>query len=226
MTPDFRSLRGEGRFIFLRHGESVGNNDGIIQGRHPSSLTPRGREQAARAGVWLRKRPPVLVLSSPLGRARETADIVAAAAGLPAVTDLDDLTEIDTGLFTGLTIAQARERHTETYRDFQQASWDAVPGAETSDVLYDRAHRVWEHLLLHFRAGRTSILCVTHSGFLQWIVRATLGWKSWMPLFSASGNCHITELAIRNRDLGEGRHAHYVEWVRVNSAPTDDPEVP
>jgi broad specificity phosphatase PhoE len=220
--PDFRSLLGKGSFTFFRHGESQGNRDGAMQGRLPSTLTERGREQARVAGLWLAPRRPDLILTSPLGRARETAEILARESGVASIEPLEELTEIDTGIFTGLTWAEAAARNPSAHRQLQQRSWDGVPGAEPSAALFERAEAVWSILFGRFAQGRRSIACVTHSGFLQWIIRSTMGWKSWMPLVSASGNCHVSELVVDNQDLGGGERSLYANWVRVNSPPAAD----
>lgn len=222
--PDFRALLGKGSFMFFRHGESQGNRDGAMQGRLPSTLTERGREQAREAGIWLAPRKPDAVLTSPLGRARETAQIIAQEAGVGPVQSLEELTEIDTGLFTGLTWAQAAERHPTVHRQLQLRSWDGVPGAEGSAALYERAEAAWAILFRLFGEGRRSIVCVTHSGFLQWIIRSTMGWRSWMPLVSASGNCHVSQLVVDNRDLDGGERTLYASWVRVNAPPAGEDE--
>ncbi len=222
--PDFRSLLGKGSFTFFRHGESQGNRDGAIQGRLPSTLTERGREQARGAGIWLASRKPDAVLTSPLGRARETAQIIARELGIASVQSLEELTEIDTGIFTGLTWAEAEERHPQVHRQLQRRSWDGVPGAESSAALYDRAEAAWAILFGLFGEGKRSVVCVTHSGFLQWIIRSTMGWKSWMPLISASGNCHVSQLVVDNRDLGGGERSLYANWVHLNSPPAGEGE--
>lgn len=83
----------------LRHGQTVWNVEGRLQGRLDSALTPLGQVQAARQGAILRRlgvTAPVLV--SPLGRARATA----ALAGLSADVD-DRLAEIDMGRRQGRT---------------------------------------------------------------------------------------------------------------------------
>ena len=115
------------------------------------------------------------ILSSPLGRARDTAAEIAHALGIPEVETVEELTEIDIGIFAGLTLEQARERHPERYRAFMQESWEGVPGAERIDALYARALAAWQTLIQRHAQGRRSVLAVTHSGFLQWIIRSTLG---------------------------------------------------
>jgi len=92
----------------LRHGETLWNREHRFQGRLDSPLTERGRDQARRQGVALRRALgdmiPVLV-SSPLGRAVETMRLACAAAGWdPTGGRLDpDLREISLGDYDGLT---------------------------------------------------------------------------------------------------------------------------
>jgi broad specificity phosphatase PhoE len=92
----------------LRHGETVWNREHRFQGRLDSPLTERGRDQARRYGVALRRllgdAVPDLA-SSQLGRAVETLRLLCTAAGWPAeASRLDpDLQEISFGDFDGLT---------------------------------------------------------------------------------------------------------------------------
>ncbi len=64
--------------IFLRHGESVGNAESRWQGQADYPLTDKGRQQAqALAERWLtEKRAFDYIISSPLSRASETAEII------------------------------------------------------------------------------------------------------------------------------------------------------
>jgi broad specificity phosphatase PhoE len=214
---DFRELSGTADFLFMRHGESEGNRNGEMQGRQESRLTEAGRGQARGAGRWLAGRGIGRVFASPLGRAMETAAIAASVADLPAPEPLALLEEIDIGLFTGLSHEQAAARHPAEYAAFQRSSWEAVPGAEPVDRLYARAMQLWRLLLTRAQAGERSILCVTHSGFLQWIIKATVGHRAWMPLFSASDNCCVSHLRVENRDADGGRTL-LASWLLVNAS--------
>ena len=227
---DLRGFPGTADLYFLRHGESEGNRDRIMQGRHDPPLTPLGREQAKAAGAWFESRGLKQVLTSPLLRAFQTAEIVAEMAGAPAPRLLQDLTEIDTGIFTGLSFEQARARFPAAWEVFQRESWEGVPEAERIAALLDRAHRVWDLLAEMAAGGAHSILCVTHSGFLQWILRWTLGSRTWMPLFAAADNCCVSHLRIENRAVSDGGRAdggradgaregtrHYAAWTLVNA---------
>src|SRR5580704_8037983 len=93
--------------IYLaRHGQTEFNRDGRLQGRIDSPLTELGLDQAAQVGAWFAPRidDPArwTVSTSPLGRARKTAAIIAAASGLGGrvVTD-ERLIELSIGAWEG-----------------------------------------------------------------------------------------------------------------------------
>ncbi len=94
-----------------------------------------------------------------------------------------------------------------------------MPEAETAKSLYARAGKAWERLFAEHAQGRTRILAVTHSGFLQWIIRTTVGLRSWMPLFSASTNCCISHLRVDNQPQNGGGATYYVNWLMLNAPP-------
>ena len=82
----------------LRHGESEANVRRVFSnGKLDLPLTALGREQAARAGRWLRDRGVTHVYSAPLLRARQTAAILAEQLGLDQPTVVTDLDEVRVG---------------------------------------------------------------------------------------------------------------------------------
>jgi broad specificity phosphatase PhoE len=91
----------------IRHGQTEFNREGRYQGHCDSPLTALGRNQAARVGEMLRgligDPAPWRFVSSPLGRAVDTAQIVRTAAGLPDLALDPRLREISMGSWDGLT---------------------------------------------------------------------------------------------------------------------------
>ena len=90
----------------VRHGQSEWNRIGRIQGRRESPLTGRGREQAVALGRMLRKvlpDPGIDIVASPLGRAFETATIIAGELGRAAsdVRTDERITDFDVGVLAG-----------------------------------------------------------------------------------------------------------------------------
>ena len=120
----------------VRHGETEWSRSGQHTGRTDIAMTAEGERQAATLAARLAAQTFVLVLSSPLARARETARI----AGYGAVAEItDDLREWDYGAYEGRTTADIR-------RD--RPGWSvwtgAVPGGETVDEVGARLQRVIE----------------------------------------------------------------------------------
>lgn len=118
--------------VCIRHGETEWSRARRHTGRTDLPLTAAGREQALLAGRRLAGRSWALVLSSPLRRARETAQL----AGLDAEAD-GDLAEWDYGDVEGRTTAEVREETPdwEIWRD-------GPPGGETVEAVGERADRV------------------------------------------------------------------------------------
>jgi broad specificity phosphatase PhoE len=214
---DLRAFPGTADFYFIRHGQSESNRDGVIQGRDPSRLTEEGRRQARAAGGWFAGKGLDLVLASPLARAAETADLIGAECGVPVLA-APELMEIDTGIFTGLTFAEAEQRHPASWRAFLGQSWEAVPEAERIAELLPRAELAWGRLTGLVGEGKRRLLCVSHGGFLQWLIRSTLGGRTWMPLFGAMGNCSVSHLQVTNTQLAEDARAHHAAWLMINAA--------
>ncbi|HTX74351.1 MAG TPA: histidine phosphatase family protein [Rectinemataceae bacterium] len=211
----FSELREETRFLIVRHGQSEGNARMIIQGRRDFGLDESGRAQAAAAGAWLAARRVDALLSSPQSRAAETARIIAAACGSGEPRYDPVLSEIDTGMFSGLSLDEARLRFPEVYRAFERRSWDGVPDAESSTAIYARAMKAWNLLRGLALAGARGVACVSHGGFIQWLVRSTFNCRSWMPLLP-TGNCGVFELLVMPTGPGEPA---YLQWRLLNYLP-------
>ncbi|MFA6506639.1 MAG: histidine phosphatase family protein [Treponemataceae bacterium] len=186
----FARLKRPTHFVLIRHGRSEGNASGIFQGRKEYPLSDIGREQAADVGRSLAAYSDAVMLCSPLSRARETAEIAARMAGLKPPSVREELTELDTGTFTGRSWDEIREKNGEEWIRFRSRSWEGVAGAEREEALYARAIRAW--MLLRDTALKTDASCVvavTHGGFLQWLIRSTFGSRTWFPLVPIENCC-------------------------------------
>lgn len=122
---------------YMRHGETDWNVAGRLQGRHDVPLNARGRSQATHCGEILRELfaregralPTLDFFSSPLGRARQTMELVRAALGLPADGYQVEpaLSEISFGAWEGFTIAELRERDPQGVAAREQDKWRFLP---------------------------------------------------------------------------------------------------
>jgi probable phosphoglycerate mutase len=126
-----------GRLVLLRHGETEWSRTGRHTGRTDVPLTQHGEELAAASGRLLEGYRFELVLSSPLERARRTAE----CAGLVAVVD-DDLLEWDYGGYEGLTTPQIRKQVGYDWTVFEHGVPPGETPGETVEEVAARASRV------------------------------------------------------------------------------------
>ena len=190
-------MAGPVTLLLLRHGESEGNVTRRIQGWDDLPLTDLGRRQAEAAGRRLAGSGAAALYSSPLRRAHDTAEIVAAHVGLDVI-DLDDLREYHFGEAEGLSWDEAAARFGLEGRD-----WGAgrIPGEEGVTAFRDRVERrIGE--LAERHASDVAIVAV-HSGVLGAILSRLLGLSDaeYAQIYTANGG--ITTL----RDGMDGRTA-------------------
>lgn len=88
------------RLYLVRHGETVGNADRIMQGQTQGELNAKGREQAREAALKMKDADIDVFVSSDLRRSAETCGIIAEPHGMPVITT-PLLRERDWGSFTG-----------------------------------------------------------------------------------------------------------------------------
>lgn len=128
-----------GQIYLVRHGATAWNKAKIFRGRRDVPLNEQGRLEAACAASALRQVSLAAVYSSPLSRARETAETVAAGHGLAVIVD-EALTDIDYGEWTEYWDAEARWKFGDQYRQ-----WKELPhlvrfaGGESLDDVRRRA---------------------------------------------------------------------------------------
>jgi uncharacterized phosphatase len=144
--------------VLVRHGQTDWNVERRIQGSSDIPLNETGRRQARDAARLLAREHWDSIVSSPLSRARETAEILAAELGLGAVEVVDGLQERNYGAAEGLTGPEAEELY-----------HGRVPGRETPAAVVERVHSVLVALARE-HPGK-AVLVVTHGGVIGTLVR-------------------------------------------------------
>lgn len=144
----------------VRHGETEWNAARRIQGRTDIPLNETGRQQAREAAELLARRRWHGVYTSPLGRARETASIIAERLGLDGVTAIDALVERDYGEAEGMGFDEIEALYPEGVR---------APGQETREEV---AARVVPALLeLAERHPGARLVIVSHGGAIRSVLQ-------------------------------------------------------
>ena len=166
--------------IVVRHGQTEANAAGHLLGRSDVPLTELGRRQAESVAVALRELDVAQVVSSPLRRARETAD----ALGLPVVVD-DRWIELDYGEFEGRPISGvpaedwARWRHDLEF---------APPGGESLAALGRRVRAACDDLAQ--LAREQHVIVVSHvspvKAAMAWALGVSdeISWRSYVAVAS------------------------------------------
>lgn len=182
------------RVLLIRHGETVWNALGKQQGQLDTGLNERGVAQAERLAQALAGRKIHALVSSDLGRARQTAGIISGALGLEATFD-PRLRERHLGILQGLTIAAFRQEHPETYRRFRGSDVDwAMPGGESLRQLDERVIDCLGDLAARHE-GKILAL-VTHGGVLDRIFRHVCGLGSEVPRAFSLLNASLNEFSV------------------------------
>ncbi|GAB1821824.1 bifunctional RNase H/acid phosphatase [Herbidospora sp. RD11066] len=157
--------------ILLRHGQTALSVEKRFSGLGDPALTELGESQAAKAAERLAGAKLDAIVSSPLGRARQTAEAVAKTTGLPVHVD-EDLRETDFGAWEGRTFAEIQERWPHEMTAWLNDPAVAPPGGESFQTAGHRVQRARERLLAG-HPGET-VLVVSHVTPIKLLVRYAL----------------------------------------------------
>lgn len=158
--------------MVVRHGETEWNTEGRRQGHLDSTLTAKGRAQAEALAQRFTPESCSAIYSSDLGRAYETAKVIAEKTGHEVVADAR-LRERNLGIFQGLDGDEIRARYPREYEEHRNGGADhAVPEGESFRQQTRRNMACLEELAK--RHTGQIIMVVTHGGVLSALFRHTL----------------------------------------------------
>lgn len=175
--------------VLVRHAQTPWNLEGRVQGHYDVPLDGAGRAQARRAAGVLAGAGAVALWASDLVRARETAEIVAAACGLQVQLD-KRLREIDVGVRVGLTGDEYAERFPAEYASRNSGRPLLVAGEESTAAVAERVAAVLRECLEALADAQTGFV-VAHGGCLREGIGELLGWQAGTARHQLSGlqNC-------------------------------------
>jgi len=183
------------RILFVRHGETDYNAEGRLQGQRDVPLNGRGVAQASAIGQWLAKAMPEAVaefeaasafVCSPLGRTRQTMELMRAALRLPIERYRLDpsLLELSFGGWEGLTWPQVAKRDPAGAKAREADKWNfAPPGGESYAMLADRL-RPWLETI------ERDLFVVSHGGVARALMTLLAG---------------VAPAAAENAEIWQGR---------------------
>ena len=117
-------------FYIFRHGQSTYNVEGRTQGQtNDSVLTDLGKEQALTVGERLKDKGIEIIVTSPLKRAMQTAELANKTLNLPVKTD-DHFIEVNVGVVEGMHYTKIRDEYTDIFNKMH------TPGDEFENICY------------------------------------------------------------------------------------------
>ena len=186
------------RLLLVRHGVTTWNREGRFQGHLDAPLADEGRLEARLLGERLAAESDreLRIVTSPLGRAAETAAILADALGSRASASVRTdprLMEIGQGEWEGRTHAELEVDDAERYATWRsRAGEEQPPGAETIDAALVRVAEVLDELA---GGNDDAALClVSHGGILRLAARHLLGLEARQAWAMDVDNASLSEL--------------------------------
>ncbi len=191
------------RVIIVRHGQSSYNALKMIQGRcNESVLTEKGSVDAQKVGAALSSLSFDAVYSSPLQRAKQTAEIILSyLQGSPELRAVEKLMEIDLPLWEKQPKSEVKEKFSEDYRCWKERPHEFCMVLPTSVgsrehfpvlALYEQAQQFWQEILPRHQGG--TILIVAHNGINRCLITSALGISPSRYHSIQQSNCGINVL--------------------------------
>ncbi|MEB3343274.1 histidine phosphatase family protein [Okeania sp.] len=191
------------RVILVRHGQSTFNVESRIQGRLDASvLTERGQNTARQVGAALQNLKFDAIYSSPLQRAKQTAEIIHSCLDSPPKLEIqENLREIDLPLWEGMLRDEVIEKYPENYKFWKSHPHEfymeiSTPEGKTKHYpvlsLFKQANQFWSEVLTT-HIGKT-ILVVAHNAINRCLISRALGIEPCYYQSIQQSNCGINIL--------------------------------
>lgn len=191
--------------VMLRHGQTKSNADSRMQGQIDTELNEEGRAQAVNAATVLSKRQPLLIVSSDLRRAHDTARTLAERCSLEVRTD-ERLRETHLGDWQGMTHAEVDAKYPGQRQAWRNRPYWAPPGGESRLDVADRSIPLVAELVAgepHWGRDDSErpVVLVAHGGQIAALTAALLDLPvdSWSAL-GGMGNASWVQLSAHSDD--------------------------
>src|SRR5713101_4417758 len=197
------------RVLIVRHAQSTFNVQQRYQGRSDEPvLTDSGAAAAVEVGRHLVTERIDAIISSPLRRARQTADIIMAVLRQdrqdePSLSNSDDLMEVDLPQWEGLPLDAVRRQFPDSHRSWSDQPHEFRMSPEGRSTffpvreLFEQANRFWCDFL-QYHAAQTVVL-VTHGGTARALISTAVGIKPERFHSLQQSNCGISILEFPAR---------------------------
>lgn len=184
----------------VRHCQSTGNIDGRFQGRFDADVSPAGEQQLELLSLRFRNVGLDAVYTSPLIRARKTAEAVNRFHHLP-VQEMDGLLELDVGDMENMKLSEIGEKYPDVAKNWDQSpDLCEFPGGETMKEAYARVNAALDEII-EKNPGKTVFLA-THGGVIRNLyARVCSGTPEGVRQSAVFGNTGVSVLEAEDGKL-------------------------
>jgi probable phosphoglycerate mutase len=195
LTDRLRSSEVPTTIYFVRHGETVLTPTRKFSGTGAldPELTADGLAQAERVAGEVAKLEPHILISSPLKRARQTADAIARSTGLTVIDDTDWY-ELSFGSWDGKSIEEVKAETPEDYQAWVNSSSHRPGGGESYDEAALRIDAAMEKVL-HLYPGK-KVVVVTHNGVIKSAANLAIGGPNDGVFHMDATPCSISSISL------------------------------
>ena len=181
----------------IRHGETQWNKVKRLQGQTDIPLAEEGIRLAKETGEGMRDLPMDLVISSPLTRAMQTAQLLTEGRNIPILTD-ERIIEISFGQWEGECILDSKVLPEEFRRLFYEDPLHCMrpPGGETFDMVRKRTGEFYRSLLENSEYANKNILISTHGAASRCLLTQFYEDKDDIWRGGVPKNCAVTIVEI------------------------------
>lgn len=167
-----RIVNSPTRLYLVRHAEVEVRYQRVFGGRIDMELSPRGHVQASALANYMQRIPLDAIYTSPMRRVQQTLKPLAAHHAITA-TVVDDLREVDFGVWTGLSWDQVHERYQIRAFDWlEKLEQKLIPDAESTERFKERIEPCLRRILCECPGQSVAVVC--HGGVIRMLLAILL----------------------------------------------------
>ena len=195
LTDRLRSSEVPTMIYFVRHGETILTPTRKFSGTGAldPELTEDGLAQAERVAAEVAKLKPEVLISSPLQRARQTADAIARATDLEVIDDTDWY-ELSFGSWDGKSIEEVKSETPDEYQAWLNSSSYRPGGGESYDEARIRIEAAMEKVVAEYPGKK--VVVVTHNGVIKSAANIAIGGPNDGVFHMDATPCSISSISI------------------------------
>lgn len=203
------------RVYLIRHCQSMGNIEHKFQGQYDADISPAGEKQLELLGLRFRNEPIDVIYTSPLKRARLTAQAIAKYHNDIDVIDEPGFIEMNVGELENRSLKELALNYPETAKKWDRSpDLCEFPGGETMAEVYERVNRALDRVIAE-NPGRTVVI-TTHGGVLRNLyARIQFGEPAGIRKSEVFGNTGVSTV------IAEGDRLYFESTNDLSHLPED-----